>query len=111
MVAGVNEKVNVSCFTSFLQLFYVGLTPPCAACARLKNNEWYDPLQTQRPPEKAVWLHPLSASVDTIPLRHKTNTLPSLVMSHGREMKARSSGLIGSWEGLFPSRENIYERR
>lgn len=34
---------------------------------------------------------PLSASVDTIPLEHKTNTLPSVVMCQGREMIAPSN--------------------
>lgn len=48
-------------------------------------------------PKRLFWLHPSSASVDTIPLKHKTNTLHDRVTRQGRKMKAGSSGFAGGW--------------
>ena len=47
--------------------------------------------------KRLFWLHSSSASVDTTPLKQKTNTLPDRVMCKGRKMKAGSSGFAGSW--------------
>ena len=72
-------------FTSFLHLFYVEVTTPPGACARVRDNEVYDPLRTQGSPDKAVALHPL--------------TLPSVnakTLNRGVEM------LLSAWVRLRP---------
>ena len=59
-------------FTSFLHLFYLGLTTPQSACARVRAKILYDPLRTQGSPDKAVALHPLtrlSVNVKALNLR------------------------------------------
>jgi hypothetical protein len=47
--------------------------------------------------KRLSWSHSSSASVDTIPLKHETNTLHDRVTRQGRKMKAGSSGFAGSW--------------